>query len=220
VRLANVSKRFRDRIALLDLDLEVRRGEIVGLAGPNGAGKTTTLRISAGLLRPDSGSVVVAGGDPRHPATRRRIGFAMQAPAIYERLTVEENLRFFLRLYGWRGAELERRMNDALVMADLQARRRSPTLELSGGMQHRLDLAIATAHRPEVLLLDEPTTGVDASSRSLLRSWLFELERENAAIIVASHDVEELERIADRIVWLERGRSAREMGGAACASPS
>ena len=203
VRIRGVRKRLGPTWALDGVDLHVRSGEVVGLVGPNGAGKTTLLHLLAGVLTPDAGSIEIEGGDPTAPATRRAIGFAPQATAIYDELSCEENLAFFARVHGMRGSELRVGVDEALSFAGLGDRRRHRAGTLSGGMKRRLHVATASVHRPSLLLLDEPTVGVDASSREHLMKHLALLE---CAIVYASHHLDEIERLCSRTIHLTRGR--------------
>ena len=205
--LDNVSKRYGSATAVDGLSLEVRRGEILGLLGPNGAGKSTTVAMAVGLLAPDSGRVVVEGlGNPTTPAVRARLGVSPQALALYDLLTGEENLRFFGTMYGLSGAALGARVQSALTVAGLVERARDRVETYSGGMKRRLNLAAALVHDPEVLLLDEPTVGVDPQSRLALFDAVEALNREGRTIIYTTHYMEEAERLCHRIAIVDRGR--------------
>ena len=196
------------RVAAVDgLSFEVYAGETFGLLGPNGAGKTTTLHLLSGVLRPDAGRVVIDGeADPTRPSVRRRLGIAPQEPAIYHQLTGEENLLFLGRLYGLSGAELGTRVDEALVRVGLGGRRTQKAGSYSGGMRRRLSLAGALVHDPPVVLLDEPTVGVDPQSRNLLFDCIEELEAEGRTVLLSTHYMEEAERLCDRVAILDRGR--------------
>ena len=205
--LRGVTKRFGATLAVDDLSLEVSRGEVFGLLGPNGAGKTTTLAMAVGLLAPDAGAVVVAGeGAPGDPRVRRRLGVAPQAVALYEALSAEENLAFFARVQGLSGAALRERVEWALDFAQLADRRGARAGHLSGGMQRRLNLAAALLHRPELVLLDEPTAGVDPQSRNAILDRILELRREGLTVVYTTHYMEEAERLCDRVAIVDRGR--------------
>jgi ABC-2 type transport system ATP-binding protein len=170
LRLEDVRKRYGGIPAVDRLTLEVHAGEIFGLLGPNGAGKSTTVHLAMGLLAPDEGRVLVGGGaaagDPREPGSRRQLGFAPQALAVYDHLTARENLAFFGRLYGLSGRRLARRVDEALAFTHLAERAADRVATYSGGMKRRLNLAAALIHEPSLILLDEPTVGVDPQSRS------------------------------------------------------
>lgn len=208
-----VTKRFGARVALCDLTLQIRPGEIVGLLGPNGAGKSTTLRLCSGALAPDSGRIVIDGRwSPREPEARRRLGIAPQELALYGDLTVLENLRFFARLYDLSGARLAQRIDFALELAALGDRRDDRARHLSGGMARRLNLACAVVHDPELVLLDEPTVGVDPQSREHLLGALERLARSGLTAIYSTHYMEEAERLCHRVVVLDQGRVLADGG--------
>jgi ABC-2 type transport system ATP-binding protein len=201
-----VHKRFGDRVALDGVDLRVSRGEVLGLVGPNGAGKSTLLRLIAGVMRPDEGSIAVDSAvDPTRAEVRRRLGIAPQGLALYGELSAEENLAFFGRLYGLGGDRLRERVEFALELAGLCDRRRDRVGQFSGGMQRRLNLACSVVHEPTVLLLDEPTVGVDPQSRNHLLESIVRLREDGAAIVYATHYMEEAARVCDRIAVLDHG---------------
>lgn len=205
--LENVHQRYGNITALDGLSLEIRRGEIFGLLGPNGAGKTTTVNVAVGLLAPDRGSVAIEGlGSPRDPAARRRTGVAPQALALYDTLTAEQNLRFFGRIYGLSGRRLAERVDWALDFVALAERRRDAVRTYSGGMKRRLNLAAALVHDPELILLDEPTAGVDPQSRNSIYENILALKRQGRTILYTTHYIEEAERLCDRVAVMDHGR--------------
>ncbi|MGC4000820.1 MAG: ABC transporter ATP-binding protein [Anaeromyxobacter sp.] len=205
--LTSVRKRFGERVAVDGLSLEVRRGEILGLLGPNGAGKSTTVHLAVGLLEPDEGQVTFDGlGSPRDPAVRARLGVAPQALALYETLGVEENLRFFAEVQGLTGAALRERVAWALDFAQLEDRRRDPVAVLSGGMKRRLNLAAALVHDPELVLLDEPTVGVNPQSRNAILERIQALRAAGRTVVYTTHYMEEAARICDRVAVVDHGR--------------
>jgi ABC-2 type transport system ATP-binding protein len=205
--LTNVRKRYGATVALDGLSLAVRPGEILGLLGPNGAGKSTTVNLAVGLIAPDEGEVSLGGlGSPRDPAARRRVGVSPQALAIYEQLTAEENLRFFGEVYGLSGRPLAERVEWALGFASLEERRRDRVATYSGGMKRRLNLAAALVHDPELLLLDEPTAGVDPQSRNAILERILELRRLGRTVVYTTHYMEEAERLCDRVAVVDHGR--------------
>jgi len=205
--LRDLRKRFGDRVAVDGLSLEVHRGEILGLLGPNGAGKSTTIHMAVGLLDPDEGVVDVDGrGSPRNPEVRRLLGVAPQSIALYDALTPEENLRFFGRVQGLSGKVLRDRVEWALSFAALSDRRRDRSGELSGGMKRRLNLAAALVHDPSLLLLDEPTVGVDPQSRNAILDRVMELRTADRAVVYTTHYMDEAARICDRIAIVDAGR--------------
>ncbi len=207
LRARGLRKRRGDVRALDAIDLEVDAGEAVGLVGPNGAGKTTLMLVIAGVLAPDEGEVAIAGEvDPTRARVREKLGFAPQSTAVYDDLTVEENLAFFGRLHGLSGAALGAAVDAAVRFARLDERRRARASTLSGGMKRRLHVASAVVHAPRLLLLDEPTVGVDADSRRHLLAGVAELRASGCAIVYASHHLDEVARICDRVVVLAQGR--------------
>lgn len=199
-------KRFGDLVAVESLDLTVRRGEVFGLLGPNGSGKTTTIRMLTGLLPPTSGEVAVAGidaiADPE--GVRRRIGYMSQRFGLYDDLSVEENFRFYAGLYGLRGAARRQRETELFTRLGLEPRRRQLVGTLSGGWKQKLSLACATAHRPELVFLDEPTAGVDPAARRQFWTIIHELARDGMTILVTTHYMDEAAR-CDRLAFLSRG---------------
>jgi ABC-2 type transport system ATP-binding protein len=204
-------RRIGDRPVLQGVDLQLRRGEIYGLLGPNGAGKTSLVRAICGRLALDSGSVRIGGADPgREPRARRRLGVVPQAIALYPDLTVLENLEILGRLAGVARRDLPAAIDRALGWTDLSDRRRDPVSTLSGGMQRRLNIAAGTLHDPEVLLLDEPTVGVDPSAREKIHELLQKLRARGLAILLTTHDLEQAESLADRIGILVGGRIRAE----------
>jgi ABC-2 type transport system ATP-binding protein len=207
VHVAKLSKRYGQVTAVADIELDVAAGETLALLGPNGAGKTTLLQLMAGVMRPDSGSVTLAGlGEPSLPAVRRAIGFAPQGLAVYPQLSARENLRFFARLYGVARAELDARVQLGLELADLMGRADQRAGTFSGGMQRRLNLACAIVHRPKLLLLDEPTVGVDPHSRNHLLESVAELRGSGVALIYSTHLMDEADRLCDRVAVMDHGR--------------
>ena len=192
-------RRFGTRCAVDGVSLEVRSGQAFGLIGPDGAGKTTTMRLVAGLLRPESGEVRVAGHAlPRErKAVRQLMGYMPQQYSLYGDLSVEENLRFFAGMYGVSRADREQRERRLLDIARLERFRQRQARLLSGGMYKKLALACALIHQPRVLLLDEPTNGVDPISRRELWSFLYELIGEGLAVLVSTPYMDEAERCAE-----------------------
>ncbi len=207
LKLTNLRKTFGRIVAVDDVSFEVGWGEVFGLLGPNGAGKTTTVNLAVGLLEPDRGSVELDGaGPPSVAAARRRIGVATQALAVYEDMSGEANLRFFGRLYGLTGARLAQRVEWALEFVGLTPRRRDAVSTYSGGMKRRLNLAVALVHDPALLLLDEPTVGVDPQSRNAIFGSIRTLRDEGRAVLYTTHYMEEAQRLCDRVAIMDRGR--------------
>ena len=193
-------KRFGALAALDGVNLRIERGEIYGLLGPNGAGKTTLIRSLAGMTRLDSGTVTVLGVRMPDVAVLARVGYMTQAAALYPDLSVEENLDFFAGLYGASAG-----IGSALRFVDLEARRKHVVAELSGGMRTRVSLACALVHSPELLLLDEPTVGVDPRLRVQLWERFRDLAHGGTTILVSSHVMDEAER-CDRLGLIAAGR--------------
>ncbi|MFH0983181.1 MAG: ABC transporter ATP-binding protein [Planctomycetota bacterium] len=207
IKLTNLRKTFGPIVAVDDLTLEIRRGEVFGLLGPNGAGKTTTVNLAIGLLRPDAGTVELDGqGSPENAAVRRRIGVSPQEMAIYDELTGEENVSFFGRLQGLTGRELAKRVAWSLDFVGLTDRRRDRAKTYSGGMQRRLNLAIALVHDPDLLLLDEPTVGVDPQSRNAIFERIEALQERGRTIVYTTHYMEEAQRLCDRVCIIDHGK--------------
>jgi ABC-2 type transport system ATP-binding protein len=203
--LRGVKKSYGARIAVDGLTLQIRRGEIFGLLGPNGAGKSTTVHLGVGLLVPDAGEVRLDGGNPAHPDVRRKVGLAPQALALYAQLTGRENLEFFARTYGLRGAALGARVNWALDFVQLADRAGDRVDAYSGGMKRRLNLAAALVHDPALILLDEPTVGVDPQSRNAIFESIRALRAEGRTVIYTTHYMEEAARLCDRVGIMDRG---------------
>jgi len=207
LRLDGVRRRYGALVAVDGLTLEARGGEILGLLGPNGAGKTTTVGLATGLLEPDEGRVEIAGaGPPTRPEARRRLGVAPQSLAVYDSLTGRENLDFFASLHGLDGAARRGRVLSALAFVGLADRAGDRVSAYSGGMKRRLNLAAAVVHDPEVVLLDEPTVGVDPQSRNLVLENVLALRDRGRAIVYTTHYMEEAERLCDRVAIVDHGR--------------
>ncbi len=206
--VAGLRKRFGDRTVLADVALEARAGEVVGVLGPNGAGKSTTLAILATLLAPDEGRVVLAGcALPRDArAARRALGYVPQDAALYPTLTGRENLHFFGRMLGLAARAARSASGRALELVGLSARADDVVGTYSGGMRRRLNLACGILHAPRVLLLDEPTAGIDMRSRERLHAAIAALAADGACVLVSTHDMEEAERICARTILLDAGR--------------
>jgi ABC-2 type transport system ATP-binding protein len=204
----NLRKSFGPLLAVDDVSFAVEAGQLVGLLGPNGAGKTTTVSMITGLVSADRGDVFIAGhrlnGDT-DPA-KQRVGLVPQDLALYEELSARENLRFFGALYGLSGAALDRAMQQALGLVELADRVRDKVKTFSGGMKRRLNLAAGLLHDPDIVLLDEPTVGVDPQSRNAIFENLLTLKQRGKALLYTTHYMEEAERLADRIVVIDRGR--------------
>ncbi len=205
LRLHELRKCFGPIRAVDGLSLEVGRGEVFGLLGPNGAGKSTTISMAIGLLTPDEGTVELEGvGSPRDPAVRMHLGLAPQSLALYDDLTAEENLVFFGRLYAVPQPKL--RARELLELVGLSSRARDRVKGFSGGMKRRLNLAVALVHRPSLVLLDEPTAGVDPQSRASILELVRRLAKEGSTIVYTTHSMDEAQRICDRVAIVDHGK--------------
>ena len=212
LRAVGLRKTFGDLVAVDDVSLQVERGETYGLLGPNGAGKTTTISMLSGLLTPDAGEVSL-GGEPLHPRAagpKRRLGYVPQQVAIYPDLSARENLRFFGRLQRLDRDTLRRRIDEVLEITGLRERADDRAGEFSGGMLRRLNIGVGLLHEPELLVLDEPTVGVDPQSRNAILDSIDQLGVGGLAVLYTTHYMEEAERLCDRIAILETGRIVAE----------
>ncbi len=211
LEVVDAHKTRGERVVLDSVCLSIGRGEILALLGPNGAGKTTLVRSICGRLTLDSGSVTVLGANPRSSAeVRGRLGLVPQEIALYRDLTARENLEILGRLAGVAGVDLGQRVDEALEWTALTERADDRVQSLSGGMQRRLNLAAGTLHRPELLLLDEPTVGVDPAARELIHESLHQLRDRGLAILLTTHDLDQAAELADRIAILSDGRKRAE----------
>jgi ABC-2 type transport system ATP-binding protein len=212
LEVRDLSKRFRDREAVRSLSFTLSGGEIFGLLGPNGAGKTTTIGMIAGVLRPSGGSIHILGLDAvaSGRSVLRNLGLVPQTVSLYPALTAAENLRFFGNLYGVSGPRLDERLRSLLEMAGLSARSREPVGNFSGGMKRRLNLACALVHQPALLLLDEPTVGVDPQSRERIYEALGALAGQGLALLLTTHYLDEAERLCHRLAIVDEGQVAAE----------
>lgn len=207
-----LTRSFRGHQALAGVDLQARYGEVTGLVGPNGAGKTTLLLVLATLLRPDGGRVEVAGFDPARQTEQARanLGWVPDAFGVYDNLTAREYLSFAHAAYRLAAGERETRVGECLELARLAGMADTAVHVLSRGQKQRLGIARALIHQPKVLLLDEPAAGLDPTSRIELRRLVRELAGQGTAVVLSSHILADLEETADRVVFLEAGRSVGE----------
>lgn len=206
IDVTGLCKSFGTQKAVDGVSFSIAQGETLGLLGTNGAGKTTTISMLVGVLTPDQGAVRVAGGSPTSPETRRRIGIAPQALSLYEELTAEENLTFFGGLYDMDRQRMSERLEWALQFSGLTDRRHKRVSTFSGGMKRRLNLVCALIHDPDVILLDEPTVGVDPQSRNHIFDRIEELQQRGKTIIYTTHYMEEAQRLCDRVAIMDFGR--------------
>ena len=209
---SGLRKRFDDLVAVDDVSFAIAPGETYGLLGPNGAGKTTSISMIAGLLERDAGTVEV-GGEPMTTTAihaKSHIGLVPQDLAIYPDLTARENLRFFGRLYGMNKAELSPRIDEVLETIGLSDRGDDLAKEFSGGMKRRLNIGIGLLHSPRLLILDEPTVGVDPQSRNAILESVEQLSRAGMAVLYTTHYMEEAERLCDRVGIIDQGQIKAE----------
>ncbi|NEO89448.1 MAG: ABC transporter ATP-binding protein [Moorea sp. SIO3G5] len=209
LNIHKLSKSYGNRNVLRDLTLNIPAGEIYGLLGPNGAGKTTTINIICNLLRADSGAIAI-NNQPVSEATKKLIGVAPQENLLYQTLSCQENLYFFARLYGLDGQQCSKQVYAALAAVNLLERAKSPVETLSGGMQRRMNIAVALVHQPKLLILDEPTTGLDIEARYEIWDLIRRLQRQGITILLTTHSLDEAERLCQRIGILKQGRIVAE----------
>ena len=209
---SHLKKNYEDVLAVDDLSFRVNVGEVYGLIGPNGAGKSTTMMMIIGLLRPDDGTISLNGTqfDPRDRRMRANLGFVPQDVSLYPGLSAVQNLRFFGRLYGLRGQVLGDRIDQILELTGLRENANHKLGNFSGGMKRRLNLGVALLHQPTIVVLDEPTVGIDPQSRSHLLEGVRELSRQGVAVLYATHYMEEVEAVCQRVAIIDRGRLLRE----------
>jgi ABC-2 type transport system ATP-binding protein len=202
----NLTKTYGSLTAVKNLSLEVYEGEVFGFLGPNGAGKTTSINMMVGLLRPDAGHVTIGGQRVANGSDdiRARVGVCPQDIVLWERLTCLEQLQFIGQMYGLSGYDARRRGEQLLVDLDLTDKRGKQARTLSGGMQRRLNLAMALVHDPEIVVLDEPEAGLDPQSRVKVREYIQSLAR-HKTVILTTHNMDEADRVADRIAIIDHG---------------
>lgn len=212
VKIENLVKKFGNTAAVDKITLGIEEGEIYGLLGPNGAGKSTTINMICGLLSPNEGTIEILGKDIRKNKifAKRNIGIVPQDIAIYEDLTAYENVNFFAGLYGFRGKELKARVEEALEFVGLLDKAKSLPGSFSGGMKRRLNIACAIAHRPKVIIMDEPTVGIDPQSRNHILQSVKKLNEMGSTVIYTSHYMEEIEEICTRIGIVDHGKLIAE----------
>lgn len=208
LEIENLTKRYASLTALDGVSLSLAPGEFFGLLGPNGAGKTTLMSLLAGIRPADSGQILLGGQPFTHDRIEQRaqLGFVPQAVALYDDLSGEQNLRLFGRLYGLRGSVLRERVEEGLAAAQLQDRRRDKVKTYSGGMRRRINIVAAILHRPQVLLCDEPTVGVDPQSRNAIFEFVQRLNGEGMTIVYSTHYMEEATRLCSRIGIIDHGK--------------
>ncbi|KUP32565.1 ABC transporter ATP-binding protein [Bacillus halotolerans] len=206
--IENLKKQYTNKTAVDGISFEVKESEVLGLLGPNGAGKSTTIHILSGVLSATSGNVTILGHNVKNSAKKMKkgIGIVPQDIAIYEDISAEQNVRFFASLYSLKGKELKARVKEALELVQLYDRKDDKPKTFSGGMKRRLNIACAIAHQPKLIIMDEPTVGIDPQSRNHILESIKLLKEKGASIIYSTHYMEEAEAIADRIMIMNEGK--------------
>ena len=205
IEVKDLSKSYKDFKAVDSISFNVEQGRIYGILGPNGAGKSTTIKMIAGLLGQDSGTITYEESSTIDKWSSN-IGLVPQNIAVYDELTAEENISFFVSLYGITGKEKEERIEKTLKFVGLEDVRNKPAKEYSGGMKRRLNIACAIVHDPKLIIMDEPTVGIDPQSRNYILESVKELNKKGTSVIYTSHYMEEVEAICDRIIILDKGK--------------
>jgi len=210
--MSNIVKRYGDTLALDHLNLDVPEGQILGLLGPNGAGKTTAIRVLCGLIDADSGQTTVMGHKQsvKNLDARREIGLVTQEITVFDDLSAIENLRYFGGLYGLRGEQLEANVAEMLEFVGLSDRAKKKPGTFSGGMQRRLNIACALVHKPRLVIMDEPTVGIDPQSRNHILESVKAIAKDGTTVIYTTHYMEEVQAICDSISIMDEGRVIAE----------
>ncbi|MNO58606.1 Daunorubicin/doxorubicin resistance ATP-binding protein DrrA [compost metagenome] len=207
VEIKDVIKRYGDKLSVDHLNLSIKKGEIFGLLGPNGAGKSTTINMIVGLMAMDQGEITVDGISvkARPIEVKKRIGLVPQDLALYEMMSAVDNVAFFGKLYGLRGSELKERVAEALSFVGLEDRAKDLPKTFSGGMKRRLNIACAIMHHPKLIIMDEPTVGIDPQSRNHILESVRQLNQMGSTVIYTSHYMEEVSAICDRVAIVDQG---------------
>ncbi|MDT8718907.1 ABC transporter ATP-binding protein [Clostridium sp. 19966] len=208
LKLNNLIKKYNEKAVVSDISLEIEKGEVFGLLGPNGAGKSTTISMICGLLKPTSGSIYLNDIDAiKNPSSAKKLlGLVPQEIALYPTLTAKENLEFWGKMYNIRVSELKKRVSEVLNIVGLEDRKNDKIESYSGGMKRRINIAAALLHRPELLIMDEPTVGIDPQSRNHILESVKNLNKEGMTIIYTSHYMEEVEYLCSRIGIIDHGK--------------
>lgn len=212
IEVENLVKMYKTHKAVNNISFVVKKGEILGFLGPNGAGKSTTINILSTVLKPDDGQINFFGEDINNNIFnfKKNIGVVPQDLAIYEEIPAERNVRFFASLYGLKGKDLDTKVKEALEFVKLYDRKDEKPKSFSGGMKRRLNIACAIAHDPKLIIMDEPTVGIDPQSRNHILESILKLKEKGATIIYTTHYMEEVEEIADRIIIIDNGSIVAE----------
>lgn len=208
LRTTDLTKKYNNKAVVDSLNLEIRKGEIFGLLGPNGAGKSTTMNMICSIVKPTAGGVELFGKNLQKQKKEviHKIGYIPQELAIHGKLKAWENVELFTSLYGIKGAELKKRVEDSLEYVGLLDRKKEYAKNFSGGMKRRLNIACAIGHQPELLIFDEPTVGIDPQSRNFILEKIKESNQNGATVIYTSHYMEEVEAICTRIAIMDNGK--------------
>ena len=208
IQVQNLHKDFGEIYAVHGIDFEVQRGEIFSLIGPNGAGKSTTISMISGLLKPDQGEIAVMGYDVKTESMQAKtaIGVVPQEIALYEDLSARENLTFWGKMYGLRGAPLKKRVDEILEIVGLSERQKGRVSKFSGGMKRRLNIGIALLHKPDVVIMDEPTVGIDPQSRRNILESVKDLNQQGMTVLYTTHYMEEAQELSDHIAIMDHGK--------------
>ncbi|HHT80021.1 MAG: ABC transporter ATP-binding protein [Sphaerochaeta sp.] len=209
IKMEDVMKRFGRNLALDSFNLEMSKGEVIGLLGPNGAGKTTCIRAIIGLIPVDNGEITVFDElqDGKNRAIKRRIGYVTQELTIYEEMSAMDNLAFFGSLYGLSKEQIARKIPEVAKVIGLEGRLHEQSKQFSGGMKRRLNIGCALMHDPELIIMDEPTVGIDPQSRNFILEFVKELASNGTSILYTSHYIEEVEAVASRICIMDQGHT-------------
>lgn len=213
LKVENLSKAFGEKKVVKDIGFEVMEGEILGFIGPNGAGKTTTIKMLIDVEPKDKGEITFKGKSVENAmkSFKKSIGVVPQEIAVYDDLSTYNNVKFFCSIYGYRGKELKDRVKEALDFVGLWERRKDLPAKFSGGMKRRLNIACSIAHSPKLLIMDEPTVGIDPQSRNHIMEAIKTLNRRGTSVIYVSHYMEEIEAICNRIVIMDHGDKIEDM---------
>lgn len=209
IKVENLGKTFKEKVAVEDMNIYLDEGESVGLLGPNGAGKSTAISMISTLLPPTKGTVKFNGKDvSKHPKELRTVlGVVPQEIALYEELSAYENMKFFGKVYGLTGSELETKIQEKLELVGLKERQKEAVDTYSGGMKRRINIAVALIHDPKILIMDEPTVGIDPQSRNYILGMVRKLNREKGiTVFYTSHYMEEVEKLCDRVYIMDHGQ--------------
>ena len=208
LKTTDLTKKYHNKAVVDNLNIEIKKGEIFGLLGPNGAGKSTTMNMICSIVKPTAGSIEFLGKDPRKQKKEviHKLGYSPQELAIHGNLKAWENVELFTSLYGLKGEELKKAIDDSLEYVGLLERRNEFAKNFSGGMKRRLNIACAIGHKPDLLIFDEPTVGIDPQSRNFILDKIKESNKNGATVIYTSHYMEEVEAICSRIAIMDNGK--------------